>query len=180
MSEAIAGTTDTAPAHVFSREASGFVRVGTPWRMLLLNVANIGVVYIMFTYWTHPAVFPRSNLLVAIPIAAGLAIFFNLLYAMFASVMPRTGSEYVYLTRTFHPAVGFMASFAAATSQAFWVGIGGYWIAQFVLGPMLSGYGAITGNETIASIGTWASSPTTWFWSGTVLGVAVAAAHFRG
>ena len=103
--------------------------------MLLLNVANVGVVYIMFTYWAFPAVFPQSNLLVAIPIAAALALPFNLLYGMFASIMPRTGSEYVFLSRTFHPAIGFMASFAAAMSQAFWVGIGGYWIAQFVLGP---------------------------------------------
>jgi basic amino acid/polyamine antiporter, APA family len=181
MDATVGSSTEVArPAQIFSRESSGFVRVGTPWRMLLLNVANIGVVYIMFTYWAHPAVFPRSNLLVAIPIAAGLAIFFNLLYAMFASVMPRTGSEYVYLTRTFHPAVGFMASFAAATSQAFWVGIGGYWIAQFVLGPMLSAYGAITGNATMTSIGTWASSPTTWFWFGTVFVVLVAALNILG
>jgi len=39
-----------APVQLFSRESSGLVRVGSPWRMLLLNVANVGVVYIMFTY----------------------------------------------------------------------------------------------------------------------------------
>ncbi len=169
-----------APTQLFSRESSGFVRVGTPWRMLLMNVANIGVVYVMFTYWAHPAVFPRSNLLIAILVAMGLAVFFNLLYGMFAAIMPRTGSEYVYLTRTFHPVVGFMASFAAATSQAFWVGIGGYWIAQYVLGPMMTSYGIITGNATIAAIGEWASSPTTWFWFGTAFVVLVAALNFFG
>ena len=63
--------------------------------------------------------FPQSNLLIAIPVAASMAIFFNLLYGMFSAIMPRTGSEYVFLSRTFHPAIGFMASFAAATSQAF-------------------------------------------------------------
>ena len=137
MSEAVAtpGIAGQAPAQLFSRESSGLVRVGSPWRMLLLNVANIGVVYIMFTYWAHPAVFPQSNLLIAIPVAASMAIFFNLLYGMFSAIMPRTGSEYVFLSRTFHPAIGFMASFAAATSQAFYVGIGGYWISQYVLGP---------------------------------------------
>jgi basic amino acid/polyamine antiporter, APA family len=180
MSEAIAGTTDTAPAHVFSREASGFVRVGTPWRMLLLNVANIGLAYIMFTYWIHPAVFPQSSLFLAIPFALGLAIFFNLLYGMFAAIMPRTGSEYVFLTRTFHPVIGFMASFAAAASQSFWTGIGGYWIAQLVLGPMLAGYGAASGNETIVGIAEWANTPDTWFLFGTAFLILMAGLNILG
>ena len=181
MSEAVATPTATAaPVQLFSRESSGLVRLGSPWRMLLLNVANVGVVYIMFTYWTFPAVFPQSNLLVAIPIAAALALPFNLLYGMFASIMPRTGSEYVFLSRTFHPAIGFMASFAAAMSQAFWVGIGGYWIAQYVLGPLFTSYGLVSGNKTIADIGAWASDPTTWFWFGTVFIVLMAALNIRG
>ena len=169
-----------APVQLFSRESSGLVRVGSPWRMLLLNVANVGVVYIMFTYWTFPAVFPQSNLLVAIPIAAALALPFNLLYGMFASIMPRTGSEYVFLSRTFHPAIGFMASFAAAMSQAFWVGIGGYWIAQFVLGPLFSSYGLVSGNQTIADIGTWANDPQTWFIFGSVFIVLMAGLNILG
>ncbi len=168
------------PRELFSRESSGFVRVGTPWRMLLLNVANIGVTYIMFTYWTHPAVFPRSNLLYAIPIALLLAIPFNLLYAMFSATMPRTGSEYVFLTRTFHPVVGFMASFAAAMSQAFWAGIGGYWIAQLVLGPLMASYGTISGNETMARIGEWANTPSTWFWFGTIFLMLMAGLNILG
>jgi len=163
MSEAVADLgVARAPAQLFSRQSSGLVRVGSPWRMLLLNVANVGVGYIMFTYWTHPAVFPQSNLFVAILIATALAVPFNLLYGMFASIMPRTGSEYVFLSRTFHPAIGFMASFAAAMSQSFFVGIGGYWIGQYVLGPLFSAYGAVSGNATIASIGAWASTPDNW------------------
>jgi len=52
VSEAVIepGAVASVPGQVFSRESSGFVRVGSPWRMLLLNVANVGVVYIMFTY----------------------------------------------------------------------------------------------------------------------------------
>lgn len=168
------------PTQLFSRESSGFVRVGTPWRMVLLNVANIGVTYIMFTYWAHPAVFPRSNLLLAIPVALALALPFNLLYAMFSGIMPRTGSEYVFLTRTFHPVIGFMASFAAAMSQAFWSGIGGYWIAQLVLGPLMASYGAISGNETVTEIGEWANKPITWFWFGTAFLILMAVLNILG
>src|SRR6478672_11811463 len=182
MSEAVASPAAGAqvPGQIFSRESSGLVRIGSPWRMLLLNVANVGVVYIMFTYWSHPGIFPQSNLLVAIPVAAALALPFNLLYGMFASIMPRTGSEYVFLSRTFHPAIGFMASFAAAMSQAFWVGIGGYWIAQYVLGPLFTSYGLASGNKTIADIGVWASDPQTHFMFGTLFVVLVAALNILG
>ncbi|HUQ44853.1 MAG TPA: APC family permease [Candidatus Limnocylindria bacterium] len=181
MSETVAEAgAGRAPTQLFSRQSSGLVRVGSPWRMLLLNVANVGVGYIMFTYWSHPAVFPQSNLFVAILIAAALAIPFNLLYGMFASIMPRTGSEYVFLSRTFHPAIGFMASFAAAASQAFFVGIGGYWIGQFVLGPLFSSYGAVSANETIAAIGAWASTPENWLIIGSIFIWLMAALNILG
>jgi len=142
--------------------------------MLGLNVINIGLTYIMFTYWTHPGVFPKSNLLIAIPIAAAIALFFNLLYTMFAVIMPRTGGEYVYLTRTFHPAIGFAASFAAATSQCFWTGIGGYWIGQLVLGPMLAGYGQATGSQFATNLATFFSNKDVWFAIGTIFLVLMA------
>lgn len=166
--------------HIFSRESSGFVRVGTPWRMLALNFANIGFTYIMFTLWSHPAVFPQSNLIVAISVAFGFALFFNLLYAQFATIMPRTGGEYVWLSRTFHPAIGFACSFAAAVSQAFWVGVGGYWIALYVLGPMLTAFGASTGDANLSSWGTTFSDPNTQFVIGTACVVGFSLINLRG
>jgi amino acid transporter len=76
--------------------------------------------------------------------------------------------------------IGFMASFAAAMSQAFWAGIGGYWIAQLVLGPLMASYGAISGNETMASIGEWANTPSTWFWFGTIFLALMAGLNILG
>src|SRR5258706_2965871 len=150
---AVVGQPLGVKGQIFSRESSGFVRIGTPWRMLALNFANIGFTYIMFTLWAHPAVFPQSNLIVAILVAFAFAVFFNLLYAMFATIMPRTGGEYVWLSRTFHPAIGFACSFAGAVSQAFWVGVGGYWIGLYVLGPMLTASGATTGDANLSAWG---------------------------
>lgn len=165
---------------IFSRESSGFVRVGTPWRMLALNFANIGFTYIMFTLWAHPAVFPQSNLIVAILVAFGFALFFNLLYAMFATIMPRTGGEYVWLSRTFHPSIGFACSFAGAVSQAFWVGVGGYWIGLYVLGPMLTSFGASTGDATLASWGATFGDKNVQFALGTFCVVLFSLINLRG
>ncbi|HVL53862.1 MAG TPA: APC family permease, partial [Vitreimonas sp.] len=65
-------------------------------------------------------------------------------------------------------------------SQSFWVGIGGYWIAQFVLGPLFASYGAVSGNATIAAIGAWANEPTTHFIFGTAFVILMAALNIRG
>ena len=129
------------------------MRLGTPWRVLILNFANIGLVYIMFTYWAQPAVFPRSHLLLGIALAAVFNAIFCLALAIFTSSFPRSGGEYVYVSRSLHPAVGFAVSFAAALSQSFWVGVGGYWISTLVLAPVTSTFGTTTGNETLVDWG---------------------------
>jgi amino acid transporter len=171
-----------APARgeFFSRRATGLVRVGTPIRLLILNFANIGLVYIMFTYWAHPAVFPRSHLLAAIGIAAVANAIFCLGLAILTSSFPRSGGEYVYVSRAIHPVVGFAISFAAALSQSFWVGIGGYWIATLALAPILSTFGASTGNETITGWGADLASPTAGFVVGTIFVILAALLNLGG
>jgi amino acid transporter len=153
---------------IYSREATGLVKQGTPSRAMLLNFANIGLTYIMFTYWLHPGSYPRSNLLLALLVAEIFIIPFMLLYWKFASAMPRTGSEYVYISRTIHPAWGFSCSFAAAMSQSFWTGVGGFWIAQLVLSPMFSAFGNITGNDTLVGLGETFAGNTAGFIIGSV------------
>jgi len=44
-------------------------------------------------------------------IAFGIVIPLSLVFAMFAAAMPRSGGDYVYVSRTLHPAFGMMSSF---------------------------------------------------------------------
>jgi len=176
MSEAVASPAAGAQTsgQIFSRESSGLVRIGSPWRMLLLNVANVGIVYIMFTYWTFPAVFPQSNLLVAIPIAAALALPFNLLYGMFATIMPGPEANMSSCRgRSIPPSASWPAS---RRDEPGLLGRDRWLLDRpFVLGPLFSSYGLASGNKTIADIGAWANEPTTWFLFGTVFIVLMAA-----
>ncbi len=156
-----------ATGEFFSRRATGLVRLGTPWRALMLNFANIGLVYIMFSYWAQPAVFPQSHLLLAIAIAAVCNAVFCLALAIFASSFPRSGGEYVYVSRTLHPAIRFAVSFAGALSQSFYVGVGGYWISTFVLSPLTSTFGTATGSDGLIEWSTKFATPTSGFIFGT-------------
>jgi amino acid transporter len=157
----MAASSSTPALQIWSRDSTGLVKLGTPYRALVLNFANIGLTYIMFTYWLHPAFFPASNLLLSIIVAELVILPFMFLYALFATAMPRTGSEYIYISRTLHPAVGFACSFAAALSQSFWTGVGGYWISTFVLSPMLTSFGATSGNAALTAWGARFAEPTT-------------------
>lgn len=138
---------------LFSRRATGLVRLGTPWRILILNFANVGLTYLWFTYWITPGVFPQSNLVLSIAIAGLGTSIFAVALAAFSSSFPRSGGEYVYVSRTLHPSLGFACSVAAALSQCFWIGIGGSWIANLVLSPVLSAIGISIGSETLSNWG---------------------------
>jgi len=153
---------------VFSRNATGLVRLGTPWRVIVLNFANIGLTYVMFTYWITPAVFPQSNLYLSLVIAGLMNLAFAGVLVMFTSAFPRSGGEYVYLSRSLHPAIGLACSVAAALSQAFWVGIGGYWIATLVLSPVLTSIGISTDNTTLVNWGTDFGTNDWGFVTGTI------------
>src|SRR5947207_2889660 len=155
---------------VFSRRATGLVKLGTPWRVIVLNFANIGLTYIMFTYWITPAVFPRSNIYLSLVVAGLMTVAFAGVLAIFSSSFPRSGGEYVYASRTLHPSIGFACSVASALSQAFWVGIGGYWIATLVASPVMMSIGISTGSSTFSR---WGADLSTNNWGFAVGSIAV-------
>jgi amino acid transporter len=165
---------DITPAEVqgavFSRRATGLVRLGTPWRVIVLNFANIGLTYIWFTYWITPAVFPQSNLYLSILIAGAMTVVFACALAIFSAAFPRSGGEYVYVSRTLHPSIGFACSVAAALSQAFWVGIGGYWIATLAASPVLTSIGISTNSPTLER---WGANLATNNWAFVVGSISV-------
>jgi amino acid transporter len=99
-------------------------------------------------------VFPRSNLFLSLAVAGLGSAVFAVALAAFSSSFPRSGGEYVYVSRTLHPAVGFGCSVAAALSQCFWIGIGGFWIANLVR----AAFSASTGSATL---GDWSTSMAT-------------------
>jgi basic amino acid/polyamine antiporter, APA family len=174
-------TSTTAPisaaphGEVFSRRATGLVRLGTPWRILILNFANIGLTYIWFTYWITPGVFPRSNLFLSLVVAGIAVAVFAVVLAAFSASFPRSGGEYVYVSRTLHPAIGFACSVAAALSQCFWIGIGGLWIANLVLAPVFAAMGAATGTSTFTDWSASLAKPGAGFIFGTI-GIALCVA----
>jgi len=146
----------------FVRDATGLVRELSWFDTFLcgfgiLNVA-LGLVQ-AFAY--APFVFPGSNIALAFIIALPGAFFIGLLNALFTAAMPRSGGDYVWVSRTMHPAVGFAVNFFATFGVVAAAAVNIWFMAQNFLVPALYVFG-------LKGASAWAAKPESAFILGAV------------
>jgi APA family basic amino acid/polyamine antiporter len=168
-----AHTTDqpaAAPAPgLFTRKATGLVREGRTRDALFYNLLWSSVALTFAFYWLFAAFYPGSNALLSFLIAAGLGLPGAFLYAMLTQLMPRTGGDYVFNSRSLHPSVGFAGNFSYSFWLAVVIGVYTTYIASYgfgAFGRMMAGYGAGSG---WLSFGDWFSTSAGLFITGTVM-----------
>jgi APA family basic amino acid/polyamine antiporter len=149
------------------RQSSGLVRVGRPFDAALFNFfgATFGPV-IAWVLLFGVGFYPGSNIMLAIVITFVLSLGMNLTYAFFASIMPRSGGDYVFISRTFHPWLGFAANAGFMFWLTFYIGTAGALFGQFGLGPAFRVLAAWTGDLSLTSVGNWFSTDMGKFISG--------------
>src|SRR5256885_16067133 len=131
--------TATAQVQVFTRRASGLVRVMSPYSAFAYNVLNIGVIF-PWVYITTLSVFPNANVWVGIIVTGLFTGFLAVVYAGLASAMPRTGGDYVFQSRTLKSWLGFaIVSTMIITFFLQWPGLGGRLLAVLGLSPRFLG-----------------------------------------
>ena len=141
---------------LFVRRSSGLTRaIGTRDALIFASVGPgflVTLVFIMWTSWLYPGMYYP---------AAVLTVFFmmpiSLLYWYFSTAMPRSGGEYVYVSRTLHPAIGLMCSWVIILSIAGASGMVTMWCVQYCLGNAFYAL-AIAGHP-------WAEGWGNFFWS---------------
>lgn len=171
----------TATPQVFTRKATGLVREGRTVDALFYNVMWSSVALTFAFYWLlYSFYYNGSNALLAFAIAALLGLPGAFLYAMLTQIMPRTGGDYVFNSRSLHPAIGF----AANASYCFWLAVvyGVYttYIAAYGVGAfanMMAGFG---GGHGWITFGEWFSTDGGKFITGTVVILLSAAIFLLG
>lgn len=151
----------TGPSHAppsaagtFTRKSSGLVRqVGTV-DTFFYGMMQIAVAYVVFTiaFWV---LYPGASMELATIIVLAGSIGLGLVYALFSSVYPRSGGEYVFLSRTTHPAVGFVSSFIMMFWQSYYFGVNGAFLALYGLGPLFGVLGFQLSSGPLTDIGTF-------------------------
>lgn len=147
----------------FVRGATGFVRSMNWVDLLFLNVVSFGgawsIIYAL-TYAPYYGGDPAFSLLLTAPgILALLGI-----YYIFTTSMPRSGGDYVFMSRVLHPAIGLAANFVGYTMFLwFWIGDAATVFSSQGLAQTFSVYGSLTGAQWALSAASWLTPPSTGF-----------------
>jgi basic amino acid/polyamine antiporter, APA family len=163
-------TVSSPTVQTFERKATGLVREAGTLDVLVynMNFVSIGLMAVLvFLYST--AFYPGANLYLMAVLTFGAVIPTSLVFAFFAAAMPRSGADYVYVSRTLHPALGMMSSW---NNTAWWFMYGGVpsaFFAYFGIGPFFSVIGERTTTDWMVRFGNWSQTATGAFVVGSVL-----------
>jgi amino acid transporter len=140
---------------------------------------TIALSYIVFTVLAWSA-YPGASMELASLLAmiGGAAI--GACYALLATVYPRSGAEYVFLSRSLHPAIGFALSFSFAFWQMFYIGINGAFLSLFAISPVLAGIGVQAHNQTLLDVANWFAGKWGIFVCGSLMVLGMGYLHYRG
>jgi amino acid transporter len=164
---------------VFTRASSGLVRQVRTNDVFFFGWQTIALSYIVFTVLAWGA-YPGASMELASLFAMLGGIAIAGCYALLATVYPRSGAEYVFLSRSLHPAVGFALSFSFTFWQMFYIGINGAFLSLFAVSPVLAGIGVLAGSTALIDLAGWFGAGWGVFLCGSAMILVMGYLHYRG
>jgi APA family basic amino acid/polyamine antiporter len=152
--------TAAATPEVFTRKASGLVRVMSPYSAFIYNILTMGLIF-PWTYLWAPGALPGGKLVWGILLAMLLEIPIALVYVWLSTALPRSGGDYVFQSRVFGGGVAFtvvMSGYVIWILQ--WVALSGWLLSYLGFAPLFLGLGATMANPTMSAIGVWFTTST--------------------
>jgi basic amino acid/polyamine antiporter, APA family len=150
MAEAVA-------PQVFTRRASGLVRVMSPYSAFIYNILTMGIIF-PWTYMYAPTALQGSNLVLGIVFAFVFELPIALAYVWLATALPRSGGDYVFQSRVFGGGFGFTVVFAFFVIWILqWVALSGWLMATLAIAPTFLALGSTMEVGFFTDIGTWAA-----------------------
>jgi amino acid transporter len=145
----------------FARRATGFVRDVKVTDAVIFNVlpACPGLVMAVSIFWVLTA-FSGVNVYACIVITAICSFLISGAFGLLSQIMPRSGADYILISRSLHPALAVGSSILIGASSMLAMGYWGVFTAKICIGPMLTMVGVAADSSTLQSWGgTIASKP---------------------
>jgi amino acid transporter len=174
-------TSSAAAPGVFSRKASGLVRVGSTLDVFIFNVGLVSVgIAIAYNQYYGPSLYPGAQPWVATLLAAFGMVFVAAAFYCWSVVFPRSGGVYVFLSRTINPGVAFVFSLIETIILLYYAALAAGLIVQVGLASFFGAVGMVAKNATLVSWGTTVAEPAGVFWIGTLIIVIAGALLISG
>ena len=143
-------TTGAPQDYNFTRNATGLIREVSMWDALIMNTLGMNVaIGSVLLLQQAPAIFPGGSMVLSVIIGT-LIMAFTLLwvYSEFAAAMPRSGGDYVFVSRALHPFLGWLLSWSQGVWLIFfWIGFNA-WFALVAAAPTaMITIGSVTGDQ---------------------------------
>jgi amino acid transporter len=146
---------------VFVRNATGLVRDVSGWASMFGNwgiVTSGAAVFVIATLYTAPGANWDLDWFIGFVPSLTLGV----LYVIISASMPRSGSDYVFVTRVLHPAAGFISSFAYTAAVVLGLGTLTYTGTTF-FGYLFSSLGLAYSRPDLVNLASYILTPTVAF-----------------
>ncbi|HEU4672854.1 MAG TPA: APC family permease [Candidatus Limnocylindrales bacterium] len=176
-------TPDSGGSQLFVRQSTGLVREASALDAVIYNAvfsAPVGATLAWGVFFALSA-FPGADLVWATIISFVLNVPVLIMMALLASSMPRTGGDYVWVSRILSPPLATISNFGASLSAMIGATFWARYFPVFALGPVLVTLGVIFDNDTLQSWGTSFQTDNLWiFVGGLAMIVLMTAIHISG
>lgn len=154
----------SSPKTAFVRDATGLVKQISGMDALGMAVTQMGLLYVYNVVAFTPGFYPDANPIVGGAVGFLLVLPIAVMYILFSIAIPRSGGDYVWVGRVFHPSIGFMSNFAFTILSISVVGAVAPWIGQWSIAQLYYDLGILDKNPGYTAIANSLQSPSSAFW----------------
>jgi len=159
-----------ASKEVFLRDATGLVRNFSWVDVFFISAGGLGLglAIIQLFNWV-PYLFPGSNLSLMMLIGLVVVIFVGLAFVLFSVAMPRSGGDYIFVSRTLGGRLGFLYNLSLTVQLTGSVAVDTVLFTSIILSGALFTSGLATKNSGLQGLSILISQPQYGF----VIGLAM-------
>jgi amino acid transporter len=153
----------TAKPEVFTRKASGLVRVMSPYSAFVYNILTMGIIF-PWVFLVSPTAFPGGNVPLGILICTLIQIPIAFSAVWLSTALPRSGGDYVFQSRVLGGGWGYVIVMSGFVIWILvWTALSGWLVGVLGLAPLFLGLGHVWNNAGLIAAGLWATTPTGLF-----------------
>lgn len=155
----------------YARKATGLVREVSPFSTFVFNMAGQPTsVFLAISIFFTLGAFPGGSIWLGFAMALAVALIISVCYGLFTSAIPRSGGDYVLVSRVTHPVVGLISSFFWTSGVILSIAFIALAFVTVGLGPSLTAVGLVSGADGLVTAGNDLATSEGWqFAIGTLL-----------